>query len=72
MHENASSNVSQNPMTYFQSKLLQFQERSLVVQLKAGLVPFIAELREKGTPPDASVLLGQFDSKVQVRPHDVS
>jgi len=36
------------------------------VQLKAGLVPFIAELREDGTQPDASVLSGQFDSKAQV------
>ena len=31
-------------------------------------MPFIKELRERGTPPDATVLNGQFDSKVQVRP----
>lgn len=36
------------------------------LQLKEGLVPFIKELRERGTSPDASVLSGEFDSKVQV------
>ena len=39
----------------------------LCLQLKAGLVPFIKELREKGTRPDASVLSGTFDSKAQVK-----
>lgn len=37
-------------------------------QVKAGLVPFLAKLREKGTPPDASPLAaGPFDTKAQVR-----
>lgn len=38
------------------------------MQVKAGLVPFIAKLREKGTPPDSSALAGgPFDTKAQVR-----
>ncbi len=39
------------------------------LQVKAGLVPFIAKLREKGIPPDASALSrGPFDTKSQVCP----
>mmetsp|Transcript_85698 Transcript_85698/g.227708 ORF Transcript_85698/g.227708 Transcript_85698/m.227708 type:complete len:474 (-) Transcript_85698:95-1516(-) len=34
-------------------------------EVKEGLVPFLAELREKGTPPDASWLQGDFDTDKQ-------
>ena len=34
-------------------------------QVKEGLTPFLAELRERGTPPDASWLQGEFDADRQ-------
>jgi len=30
-------------------------------------VPLLRELRERGTPPDASMLAGRFDTKAQAR-----
>jgi len=34
-------------------------------QVKEGLTPFLAELQERGTPPDASWLQGEFDTERQ-------
>ena len=34
-------------------------------QLKAGLVPLLAEVRARGTPPDAAWLAGDFDPEAQ-------
>ncbi|BDA49961.1 Thermostable carboxypeptidase 1 [Coccomyxa sp. Obi] len=34
-------------------------------QVREGLVPLIAAIREKGTPPDTSVLQGTFDTDAQ-------
>jgi Carboxypeptidase Taq (M32) metallopeptidase len=33
--------------------------------VRAGLVPLLKEIREKGTPPDSSVLSGTFDRTAQ-------
>ena len=37
----------------------------VVWQVKEGLVPLLKQIREKGTPPDTSVLQGTFDTKAQ-------
>ncbi|KAK9833280.1 hypothetical protein WJX81_002396 [Elliptochloris bilobata] len=34
-------------------------------QLRDGLVPLLRDIRERGTPPDAGVLAGRFDTRVQ-------
>lgn len=34
-------------------------------QVKAGLVPLLAEVRGRGTPPDAAWLTGEFDTDAQ-------
>ncbi len=34
-------------------------------KVREGLVPLIAAIREKGTPPDTSVLQGTFDTGAQ-------
>jgi len=39
--------------------------REIFDSVKVGLVPLLAELREKGTAPDASWLRGQFDTERQ-------
>lgn len=36
-----------------------------LLQVREGLVPLIAAIREKGTPPDTSVLEGTFDTDAQ-------
>ena len=46
------------------------RERSLrshgdSLQVKEGLVPLLQDIREKGTPPDTSVLQGTFDAQTQ-------
>ena len=38
----------------------------LGVQLRDGLVPLLKDIRERGTPVDASVLAGRFDTTAQV------
>lgn len=40
---------------------------SCCVQVRDGLVPLIAELRSKGTPPDDAWLKGKFSVEKQVR-----
>ncbi|CAL5221981.1 g4264 [Coccomyxa viridis] len=37
----------------------------IFTQVKEGLVPLLKQIREKGTPPDTSVLQGTFDTKSQ-------
>lgn len=36
-----------------------------MIQAREGLLPLIRAIREKGTPPDTSVLEGTFDTKQQ-------
>ena len=36
-----------------------------LLQVREGLVPLIQEIKSKGTPPDSSVLEGNFDTKAQ-------
>ena len=35
------------------------------LQVKEGLMPLLKEVRERGTPPDTSLLQGTFDTKSQ-------
>ena len=35
------------------------------LQVKEGLVPLLQDIRERGTPPDTSVLQGTFDAQTQ-------
>ena len=35
------------------------------MQVRKGLVPLIQEIKAKGTPPDSSILQGNFDMKAQ-------
>ncbi len=45
----------------FEPGLTCRQLRSIIEPLKEGLVPFLRQLLTKGTPPDASVLAGDYD-----------
>ena len=36
-----------------------------ILQVKEGLVPLLQDIRERGTPPDTSVLQGTFETQTQ-------
>ena len=41
------------------------EDHGVSLQVKEGLVPLLQDIRERGTPPDTSVLQGTFDAQTQ-------